>query len=189
MENCNGAWSNRALLLIFLTLTLASADEEHSKLDSNSTFMDYDVGSNNETIDTPLILDTQDVTINTCYMPADPGPCTAEHIKFFYDSTSRRCRQFIYGGCDGNANNFASEANCLQVCAHVETRQRLIKDTNGNADQLDIFTDGVNQEMLTLANGHEETSFTFSAEYPFIQLKAIDISDFKLRCVGEHTLQ
>lgn len=36
-------------------------------------------------------------------------------------------------------------------------------------------------ENLRLANGSSETSFSFLSEYPFIQLNAEDIVDFKLR--------
>ena len=36
--------------------------------------------------------------------------------RYFYNASSRECQQFIYGGCDGNANNFESMNLCEEQC-------------------------------------------------------------------------
>lgn len=36
--------------------------------------------------------------------------------RFFYNSTSGKCEQFIYGGCGGNKNNFESVNDCQLAC-------------------------------------------------------------------------
>lgn len=36
--------------------------------------------------------------------------------RYFYNSTSGQCEQFIYGGCGGNKNNFESVNDCQVVC-------------------------------------------------------------------------
>lgn len=37
-----------------------------------------------------------------CSLPADPGFCRGRTIyRFFYDSTHRECRKFLWGGCLG----------------------------------------------------------------------------------------
>ncbi|XP_007445096.2 kunitz/BPTI-like toxin [Python bivittatus] len=51
-----------------------------------------------------------------CHLPADPGPCKAKMCRFFYNSTSNKCQQFIYGGCKGNANNFETHDQCHYTC-------------------------------------------------------------------------
>nr|A8Y7N7.1 RecName: Full=Kunitz-type serine protease inhibitor C4; AltName: Full=BPTI-4; AltName: Full=Trypsin inhibitor 4; AltName: Full=Trypsin inhibitor C4; Flags: Precursor [Daboia siamensis]CAL69605.1 trypsin inhibitor-4 precursor [Daboia siamensis] len=51
-----------------------------------------------------------------CYLPADPGECMAYIRSFYYDSESKKCKEFIYGGCHGNANNFPTRDKCRQTC-------------------------------------------------------------------------
>ena len=49
---------------------------------------------------------------NPCHSAPDPGPCSAELVRFFYDVKSNQCRQFIFGGCQGNGNRFITENDC-----------------------------------------------------------------------------
>ncbi|XP_061722019.1 papilin isoform X2 [Cydia pomonella] len=51
-----------------------------------------------------------------CELPKDVGPCRAAHPRWYYDSTNQQCRQFYYGGCLGNKNNFRSEEECRMGC-------------------------------------------------------------------------
>ncbi|CAM5095124.1 unnamed protein product [Natator depressus] len=53
---------------------------------------------------------------NFCQLSPDTGPCKAWVPRLFYNSSSRHCELFIYGGCQGNQNNFAVEEECLQAC-------------------------------------------------------------------------
>lgn len=132
------------------------------------------------------MLVTSAVNKEVCHSPVDPGPCTAEQVRYFYDGRAHRCRQFIYGGCGGNGNNFFNEDSCLQTCSRMTT-----EDSDRDGSKIDTetlfsisngsYTDETTEDMLTLTNGNGETSFTFSTGYPFIQLTAVDISDFKLR--------
>lgn len=44
-----------------------------------------------------------------CSLPADPGPCTHEsQTRWYFDVARGECREFTYGGCVGNHNNFAT---------------------------------------------------------------------------------
>ena len=54
-----------------------------------------------------------------CSLDADPGPCRASIPRFFYNSTSMKCEEFIYGGCFGNRNNFGSEEECHGCCGEL----------------------------------------------------------------------
>ncbi|XP_077192353.1 papilin-like [Paroedura picta] len=51
-----------------------------------------------------------------CQLPKEPGPCEARIPSFYYNSTSRLCTEFNYGGCKGNQNRFASQEECQRVC-------------------------------------------------------------------------
>uniref|UniRef100_A0A8C6Y2X0 Uncharacterized protein n=1 Tax=Naja naja TaxID=35670 RepID=A0A8C6Y2X0_NAJNA len=51
-----------------------------------------------------------------CYLPADPGPCRAKKTRFYYNSDSKQCEKFTYGGCHGNANNFETKDKCHYTC-------------------------------------------------------------------------
>ena len=49
-----------------------------------------------------------------CALPFDPGPCKAAMGVFAFVDGS--CALRTYGGCDGNANRFDSEEECMAAC-------------------------------------------------------------------------
>jgi hypothetical protein len=55
---------------------------------------------------------------DTCSLPPDTGPCLAAMRRFHYDPAIARCREFTYGGCGGNLNNFMTLADCEAKCSH-----------------------------------------------------------------------
>ena len=58
-----------------------------------------------------------DVGLQTdCVLPVDVGPCFAYQIRWYHNPTTSTCRQFHYGGCQGNANNFFSPDDCQTAC-------------------------------------------------------------------------
>jgi hypothetical protein len=36
-----------------------------------------------------------------CALVPDPGPCKALFKRYYYDKTDAKCKEFIWGGCDG----------------------------------------------------------------------------------------
>ncbi|XP_005182678.1 kunitz-like toxin PcKuz3 [Musca domestica] len=44
------------------------------------------------------------------------GICRAEIPKFTYNAASNECISFVYGGCHGNDNNFATKEECEEKC-------------------------------------------------------------------------
>merc|ERR1712168_952671 len=57
-----------------------------------------------------------DAKMNVCDLPMDRGLGFALHTKFYYDTNSKRCEAFTYGGAGGNGNRFNSMAECQQEC-------------------------------------------------------------------------
>lgn len=61
-----------------------------------------------------------------CSLPQVVGPCEAAIPRYWFNAASGRCEFFIYGGCGGNANNFASLEACIASCAPTSTNPCLI---------------------------------------------------------------
>ena len=51
-----------------------------------------------------------------CSQPSETGMCRAAMPRFYFSSESGACEQFIYGGCQGNTNNFLSAEACEDAC-------------------------------------------------------------------------
>ena len=49
------------------------------------------------------------------------GNCRASIPKFYFNSQSGKCERFLYGGCNGNDNNFPSFRECVTKCAKTST--------------------------------------------------------------------
>ena len=45
--------------------------------------------------------------------------CMGYFPKWYFDSKVNKCKKFIYGGCQGNGNNFESIRECERTCFHA----------------------------------------------------------------------
>lgn len=59
--------------------------------------------------------------------PVQPGPfaCSGYFPKWTFDAKSGSCKQFVYGGCRGTKNLFATEQECMAKCS----KKRMIDNT------------------------------------------------------------
>ena len=57
-------------------------------------------------------------TPDRCTLPAESGLCKAAFQRFYFNSDSGQCEQFIFGGCGGNDNNFETMEQCQQTCKY-----------------------------------------------------------------------
>ncbi|XP_055974549.1 tissue factor pathway inhibitor 2-like [Sorex fumeus] len=55
-----------------------------------------------------------------CLLPQDEGPCRALIPSYYYDRNTQNCSLFMYGGCEGNANNFETFEECTEACWKIE---------------------------------------------------------------------
>ncbi|XP_023505402.1 kunitz-type protease inhibitor 2 isoform X3 [Equus przewalskii] len=54
-----------------------------------------------------------------CHVLKAVGRCRAAFPRWWYNVTDRSCQQFVYGGCNGNKNNYLTKEECLEKCAGV----------------------------------------------------------------------
>jgi len=76
------------------------------------------------------------------------GPCRGNFIRWYYDTDTRRCRMFTYGGCRGNANRFDSAQQCRRICG--QNRQR--PDVNVDATSASTTNSLPGKSCLMFAN-------------------------------------
>lgn len=55
----------------------------------------------------------------SCGVSKVVGKCRASIPRWWYNVTDGSCQPFIYGGCEGNGNNYQSKEACLVKCAGV----------------------------------------------------------------------
>ncbi|XP_069129569.1 uncharacterized protein [Argopecten irradians] len=67
--------------------------------------------------------------LDVCSLPINTGSLCGQETRWYYNSQSRACEEFVYMGCGGNANNFATleacQARCsIGACCHRQPRFR-----------------------------------------------------------------
>ncbi|XP_060918074.1 chelonianin-like isoform X2 [Labrus mixtus] len=75
-------------------------------------------------VEAPAVNATDFNKTEVCVLAPETGLCRAFVQRYFYNSTSMNCKIFIYGGCQGNQNNFVTERDCLQSC-HTEEEEEV----------------------------------------------------------------
>nr|CBY65969.1 chymotrypsin inhibitor precursor [Kassina senegalensis] len=55
-----------------------------------------------------------------CDLSPDPGPCFGHMNHYYYDPSTNSCKPFVYGGCQGNGNNFQTVKECEIACRSVD---------------------------------------------------------------------
>ncbi|XP_076444542.1 papilin-like isoform X1 [Babylonia areolata] len=71
---------------------------------------------------------------HVCHLPVDPGPCKGAFVHYYYDPKVGKCRRFIYGGCEGNANSFLLPSDCASACAEDKPGRCPTRDGPGVCD-------------------------------------------------------
>ncbi|XP_077523246.1 BPTI/Kunitz domain-containing protein-like [Amblyomma americanum] len=72
-------------------------------------------GTVNANADTRLVR-VPAVVNPSCLEPKFSGPCDGHFPRYYFNSTSKTCEQFIFGGCAPNGNNFENLEQCKDNC-------------------------------------------------------------------------
>ncbi|TMW48106.1 hypothetical protein DOY81_006814 [Sarcophaga bullata] len=133
-----------------------------------------------------------------CTGPADPGPCKQYTYKWRYESTTNDCTSFIWGGCEGNAQNrFNSEAehpSTISANDHTTTESSLpqlpytFSPAYGDSETSPVPFEQRGPE-LTFAETGKEKTFVFAENNTFIQIDGDIIQTFQLRLCREISFQ
>ena len=51
-----------------------------------------------------------------CTLPKRRGPCAKKFLRYYFNSKTGECEEFIYGGCFGNDNRFSTKRECEIAC-------------------------------------------------------------------------
>ncbi|BFZ15284.1 hypothetical protein BsWGS_18323 [Bradybaena similaris] len=51
-----------------------------------------------------------------CSDKPEAGPCRASFKRYYFSKTTMECHTFVYGGCQGNENNFHTLRDCNLAC-------------------------------------------------------------------------
>ncbi|RUS91268.1 hypothetical protein EGW08_000980, partial [Elysia chlorotica] len=82
----------------------------------------------------------------TCYQPANAGPCLAAFSRYYYNKTEDQCLVFIYGGCGGNQNNYATREDCARECNEASLQND--RTSNGNQCMLQADRGSCSGQLL-----------------------------------------
>ncbi|CAL1266770.1 unnamed protein product [Larinioides sclopetarius] len=52
-----------------------------------------------------------------CRLPQETGNCAEFRERWFFDYDNGECHRFMFSGCNGNENNFASFVECEKRCS------------------------------------------------------------------------
>ncbi|KFD57847.1 hypothetical protein M514_01080 [Trichuris suis] len=55
-------------------------------------------------------------TDDICNLPVSQGPCDEILMRWYYNRGTKQCEEFVYGGCEGNENNFLTKEQCEATC-------------------------------------------------------------------------
>ncbi|XP_055992787.1 kunitz-type protease inhibitor 2 isoform X2 [Sorex fumeus] len=63
-----------------------------------------------------------------CVPKAVTGLCRAAFTRWYYNTETKSCDVFIYGGCQGNKNNYLSKEECMHYCSGKQLSLSLPRD-------------------------------------------------------------
>ena len=66
------------------------------------------------------------LAVDECSLPKLTGLCRARFTRYYHNSDTKSCEVFVYGGCQGNSNNFFTKLACENKCLPKEDPSKQI---------------------------------------------------------------
>lgn len=89
------------------------------------------MSSNSKIIATIILSSIQSTLSNDiCSQPKEVGKCRALSWRVYYDAETQTCKEFGYGGCGGNDNNFNSAVACVRTCYNLDSEEAITGSAN-----------------------------------------------------------
>lgn len=103
------------------------------------------------------VLDIKPQTkLGKCEQPIETGPCRAMYPKFAFDG--KECVTFMYGGCMGNENNFASKTDCRAECMMPnESREVGVEEEEEEEEEVLVTKEKTDRDAIREAKKRERT--------------------------------
>ncbi|GBP53670.1 hypothetical protein EVAR_36039_1 [Eumeta japonica] len=100
---------------------------------------------------------------DACTLPTVSGPCRSHFVKWSYDEASQSCNEFVYGGCQGNANSpIANYFNPILIRYLITSQE--IANAIATSAGLEVSMEGGDN---LLSNGSFALKSAISIDYNF----------------------
>lgn len=99
------------------------------------------------------------VSQDPCVAAPVVGPCKGTFPRWYYDRNAGECKHFLYGGCQGNHNNFLQESDCVSECIQKSPAFRPASVAPPVTKQTEIASSKVSQSQA-------ESDTTISKPFP-----------------------
>ncbi|XP_061126552.1 low-density lipoprotein receptor-related protein 11 [Syngnathus typhle] len=86
------------------------------------------------------------------------GPCKGTFARWYYDHEAGECKHFLYGGCQGNHNNYLQESDCVSECIQKSPGFKPATVAPPITKQTEIAAPKVSQS--------QESDIPFSKQFP-----------------------
>ncbi|ETN77075.1 Kunitz/Bovine pancreatic trypsin inhibitor domain protein [Necator americanus] len=95
-------------------------------------------------------------------LPMDPGSCSRELIRYYYDPIDDDCKRFTFSGCGGNTNRFMRRSNCRNRCVkNIEKKvDKEALPTTKKPGIIDRISSEVKQRKITTTTTPKTTTTT-----------------------------
>lgn len=118
-RDMNTVYQSLLILACLSTLTRTSAVTSPTSDNNNDNRRNHYKRSVSEGA-----LDTSSrAAVHRCALARDGGWCSDHETRWYFDTEYGDCLQFWYGGCDGNANRFSTEGECVHACRQPGDRR------------------------------------------------------------------
>ncbi|CAH1797991.1 unnamed protein product, partial [Owenia fusiformis] len=98
-----------------------------SRYDCEEACVNVDVKENESVrpVLIPISGSEEESSNDICSQPKEIGRCRSYFPRWYFNTETKKCEEFGYGGCGANENNFDTIEACIQTCAKTGTKEDL----------------------------------------------------------------